>query len=297
LPAWAVPERVAHGEAHGFVAHFLQGAFATLLATPCSAPFLGTAVGFALGRGPADIVAIFAALGIGMSIPYLAVAAWPKLVRHLPHPGRWMLILRAVLGLALVGTAIWFLAVLSVEAGMRVAGAVAVAMAAALIVLGGGRRLAASLRIGAVGALVIAAAVAVSVWTAESSQAKPVSASRDGLWRPFDRAAIDHAIAEGKVTFVDVTADWCLTCKVNEQAVLARDPVAARLSAPDIVAMRADWTRPDPAIAAFLADHGRYGIPYYAVYGPGAPTGIALSELLTDAAVLDALAKAAKPPS
>jgi suppressor for copper-sensitivity B len=297
LPAWAIPEAIAHHEVRGFVAHFLQGAFATLLATPCSAPFLGTAVGFALARGPGEIVAIFAALGTGMAIPYAAVAAWPRLVRYLPHPGRWMLMLRAALGVALVATAIWFLFVLGVEAGMRVAIAVAAAMAAILLVLGVGRRLAAALRIGAVAILVVGAAGAVAGWTMGSSQASPVAAAIDGHWHPFDRAAIDRATAAGKLTFVDVTADWCLTCKVNEQAVLGRGQVASRLDAPDIVAMRADWTRPDPAIAAFLADHGRYGIPFYAVYGPGAPGGIALSELLTDSAVLDALAKAAKPAS
>ena len=297
LPAWAVPGRVAHGEARTHAGHFFQGVFATLLATPCSAPFLGTAVGFALARGPVEIVAIFAALGIGMALPYGAVAAWPRLVRHLPHPGRWMMALRALLGIALVGTAVWLLFVLATEAGIRAAGAVAVAMAAALIVLSAGRRLATGLRIGAVVALVIGSAGAVVAWTSLPSQASSVDAAASSMWRPFDRAAIEQSTAEGKLTFVDVTADWCLTCKVNENAVLARGTVAHRLAEADVVAMRADWTRPDPAISSYLASYGRYGIPFYAVYGPGAPDGIALSELLTESAVLDALAKAAKPAS
>jgi suppressor for copper-sensitivity B len=295
IPRWAVPNSVAHGEARSHIGHFLQGAFAALLATPCSAPFLGTAVGFALARGPGEIVAIFAALGVGMSIPYAAVAAWPRLVRHLPRPGRWMIFLRALLGLALVGTGVWLLFVLAAEAGLPAAGIVAVAMGAALLVLGAGRRLGASLRLAAVAALVVSATGAVLAATSVPSRASSTPRAEDGVWRGFDRSAIDRAVADGKLAFVDVTADWCLTCKVNESAILARGPVARRLSEADVVAMRADWTRPDPAISTYLADFGRYGIPFYAVYGPGAPEGIALPVLLTDGAVLDAIAKAAKP--
>jgi suppressor for copper-sensitivity B len=295
VPIWAVPKSVAHGDARSHAAHFLQGAFAALLATPCSAPFLGTAVGFALARGPGEILAIFAALGLGMSIPYTAVALWPRLVRHLPRPGRWMVILRALLGLALVGTGVWLLFVLMAEAGVPAAGIVAVTMAAALLVLGAGRRLGASLRLAAVVALMVASAGGVIVATVVPSSASTAGAAGSGAWRGFDRAAIDRAVADGKLAFVDVTADWCLTCKVNENAILERGPVAKRLAASDVVAMRADWTRPDPAISNYLAAFGRYGIPFYAVYGPGAPNGIALPVLLTDGAVLDALAKAAKP--
>jgi len=295
IPRWIVPKSVAHGEARSHIGHFLQGAFAALLATPCSAPFLGTAVGFALARGPGEIVAIFAALGVGMSIPYAAVAAWPRLVRHLPRPGRWMVVLRALLGLALVGTGVWLLFVLATEAGLPAAGIVAAAMGAALLVLGAGRRLGASLRLAAVVALVVGATGAVLASTSVPSRASSMPQAENGMWHRFDRAAIDRAVADGKLAFVDVTADWCLTCKVNENAVLARGPVASRLSGADVVAMRADWTRPDPAISTYLADFGRYGIPFYAVYGPGAPEGIALPVLLTDGAVLDAIAKAAKP--
>jgi len=295
LPEWAVPESVAHHEARTHAGHFLQGAFATLLATPCSAPFLGTAVGFALARGAGQIVAIFAALGVGMALPYLAVAAWPRLVRHLPRPGRWMVALRALLGLALVGTALWLLAVLGAEAGTRMAAIVGLLMAAALTVLGAGRRLAASVRAAAVAALV--AAAGVSIWTASPSAAGAAAAPPQDHWQAFDRAAIAGEVAQGKVVFVDVTADWCLTCKLNKRVALDRDAIAVRLAAPGVVAMRADWTRPDASIADYLAGFGRYGIPFDAVYGPAAPGGIALPELLTEDAVRAALDRAAKPKS
>ncbi|HEY1722759.1 MAG TPA: protein-disulfide reductase DsbD domain-containing protein [Magnetospirillaceae bacterium] len=297
LPHWLVPDRVTHHEMRGHVGHFFQGAFATLLATPCSAPFLGTAVGFALARGAIEIVAIFAALGIGMALPYLAVTVWPGLVRHMPRPGRWMIVLKSILGVALIATAGWLLFVMATEAGARAAWIVAALMIAALLVLGVGRRVAAPLRVAAVVVLVIAAAAAVTVWTSVPSEARVADAVTAGKWQPFDRAGIDQAVASGKVVVVDVTADWCLTCKLNKRAVLDRAPVADHLMAPNVVAMLADWTRPDDGIAAYLASFDRYGIPFNAVYGPGAPKGIALPELLTDEAVLDALARASKPAS
>jgi suppressor for copper-sensitivity B len=111
-------------------------------------------------------------------------------------------------------------------------------------------------------------------------------------WARFDPAAIGPAVSRGQVVFVDVTASWCLTCQVNERLVLDKPDVKASLGAGNVVAMRADWTRPDPVIADFLQRYGRYGIPFNVVYGPGAPEGLPLSEVLTTSAVQDALSKA-----
>jgi suppressor for copper-sensitivity B len=137
----------------------------------------------------------------------------------------------------------------------------------------------------------VLATVAVLV-PALHGQAVPTAAPAPNAaahpWRPFDEAGLHRLVAQQKVVFVDVTAAWCLTCKVNELAVLDRAPVADRLRAPGVVTMRADWTRPDPAITAYLQSFGRYGVPFDVVYGPGAPEGIALPELLTQDAVTDA---------
>jgi suppressor for copper-sensitivity B len=116
----------------------------------------------------------------------------------------------------------------------------------------------------------------------------------DARWAAFDEAAIADYVAKGKVVLVDVTADWCITCQANKKLVIDRAPVAGRLAEDDVVAMKADWTNPDPKIADFLGRHGRYGIPFDIVYGPGAPAGIALPELLTAEAVTRALEQAAK---
>jgi suppressor for copper-sensitivity B len=283
---------------HQLIGHFAAGAFATLLATPCSAPFLGTAIGFALARGPLEILSIFLTLGLGMALPYLAIAAFPSLAHHLPKPGAWMLWLRRLLAVVLLGTAGWLLSVLALQSGLSASLAVAGLMTLALLVLALRHLLPSLARMMVVSSLAVAALATTLADLPGASQAAPGSlpAAAKGLWRPFDQAAIGRAVAEGHVVFVDVTAEWCITCQVNKATVVYADPVAKRLKSPDVVAMKADWTNPDDTITAYLASFGRYGIPFNAVYGPGAPDGIALPELLTTEVVLDALDKAARPP-
>ena len=280
---------------------FATGMFATLLATPCSAPFVGTALGFALARGPADIVGVFAALGVGLALPYLAIALAPSLIAWLPRPGAWMVALRRVLGVALAGSAAWLVVVLAGAAGAPAAAGVAAAMVAlaALLALrahaapgpgGTARRLAGIAALALIG---VAFAAPPLLATAPPRVAAPALQTN---WQPFAPDRLVAAMRAGRVVLVDVTADWCLTCKVNKALVLERGAVAAALADGRITGLRADWTRPDPAINDYLASFGRYGIPFDAVYGPGAPDGIALPELLTAEAVLDAVKRAAGKP-
>ncbi len=218
------------------VGDFLSGAFATLLATPCTAPFLGTAVGFALSSDATVIFSIFASMGLGMALPYLLVAVFPALATKMPKPGAWMELLRKLLGFALLATALWLGYVLLV-------------------------------------------------------QLQPPE--RDRRWQPFVEAVIADQVAAGQVVFVDITASWCATCQTNKQLVLYQSPVQERLFGSGVIAMQADWTKPDPAIAGYLKSFSRAGIPFNAVYGPGAPQGLILPELLTSHAVMQALDKAA----
>jgi suppressor for copper-sensitivity B len=227
---------------HKILGAFLTGIFATVLATPCSAPFVGTAIGFALARQPADIFAIFLAMSVGLALPYLAVALVPHLAVMLPRPGRWMVWLKKLLGVSMTATAAWLVWVLA----------------------------------GQVGLLHHAA-------SADQASGEAVH------WQRFDEAAIPGLVASGKTVFVDVTADWCLTCKANKTLVIDRDPVRARLDGGNVVAMVADWTKPNPVIDGYLAKFGRYGIPLNVVYGAKAPQGIALPELLSADSVLHAL--------
>jgi suppressor for copper-sensitivity B len=294
-------DRLAGGPSGPLAGSFVTGMFATALATPCSAPFVGTALGFALAGGPAEILTIFAALGIGLAAPYLVVALFPGLAGRLPRPGRWMATLRRGLGLALAATALWLAVVLAGTAGTPAALGVGAVMALLAVVLAlratrladaphrGAHRLAGA----AAAALVVVAFAAPSLLATPLTRGAPAPAPRSA-WRTFDRARIDALVRDGKVVLVDVTADWCLTCKVNKALVLERGAVATALEEGRVVGLRADWTRPDPAIADYLASFERYGIPFNAVYGPGAPGGIALPELLSAEAVLDALARAGR---
>ncbi len=271
---------------------FATGAFATLLATPCTAPFLGTAVGFALASGPRNILIIFCALGFGMILPYLAIALWPGMATALPKPGRWMVILRHLLGWALALTAAWLIWVLAAQLSPRVAIVIALCMTGVIGLLGlqkiNPQRRFLNYAIG----VFILSAFCLTILEPYAPEAP---AEVDTSWQAFDETAISQDVMDGKTVFVDVTADWCLTCKANKRFILSQDDVKQRLFHTDIVAMQADWTNPNPTIAAFLQKYRRYGIPFNAVFGPGAPQGIVLPELLTHHAVLEALDKAAKP--
>jgi suppressor for copper-sensitivity B len=295
IPVPAFVGRLAGVGSHATLAgQFGTGVFATLLATPCSAPFVGTAVAFALARGPLEIFAIFLALGLGFGAPYLLVAALPAIARLLPRPGRWMIVLRRILGLLLAGTAVWLLTILAGTLGPTAVWVIVGLVLAIAGALWAAHRLPIALRPASPIAVVALALAAFVVPTQiATSRSTPAANEPAGFWKPFDEAAIGRLVAEGKTVFVDVTADWCVTCIVNKQLILESSTVNARLTAPDVLAMQADWTRPDDGIARFLAANNRYGIPFNAVYGPGAPSGIVLPELLTERAVLDALRKAA----
>ena len=301
LPRWAqglaglAQQPAPHAPAHGLAGHFLTGAFATLLATPCSAPFLGTAVGFALARGPGEILLIFATLGLGLALPYLGVAAAPALATRLPRPGHWMVTLRRILGLALAATALWLLSVLAAQVGLApTLGVGALLLALGIVLWLGHARRAGRVPVPALaGALAVAAFVLPTALPTQDAAAVAVApAASDEAWREMDLGLIPALVAEGKVVFVDVTADWCLTCQVNKKLVLDTDEIRARLQSDAVVAMRGDWTLPSEEISRYLESFGRYGIPFDAVYGPGLPDGLALPELLTTDAVRKAIARA-----
>ncbi|WP_299720449.1 protein-disulfide reductase DsbD [uncultured Tateyamaria sp.] len=283
----AVQDRLGAGSTGpGYAADFGTGFLAAVLATPCSAPFLGTAITFALAGTPLNVAVIFTALGLGLALPYLVIAARPEWVHLLPRPGRWMLFVRAGLGCLLLATAVWLLFVLVGVAGALAAAAVFAATAA--LVLGASvqwpkpmlRRV--FLTISFLGAVLSAGLIA-------SPEPPDATANAPSHWQAFEVQNIARHVSEGRVVFVDVTADWCLTCKANKSLVLDRSPVLDRLRDGTVIAMQADWTRPDDTISRFLERHNRYGIPFNIVFGPGAPSGMALSEVLTPASVLNAL--------
>ncbi len=282
--------KLATHNGRGLSGHFWQGAFATLLATPCSAPFLGTAVAFALAAPLPVLWGMFVALGIGMSLPWLLIAAWPALALRLPRPGRWMNSLRLVMGLLMLASSLWLLSLMANHIGgvpTLVVGVIA--LLALLLAVGWqhGVRLAAKLAAATlvlVGVVLLAGSLTAGLWR------QPL---HDNVaWQPLSEEAITQALAQNKRVFVDVTADWCVTCKANKFNVLLRDDVQKALSAEDVVALRGDWSRPSAEISAFLQQRGSVAVPFNQIYGPGSRDGVVLSPLLTRDAVLQTLSAA-----
>ncbi len=309
----------------GLAGHFFSGLFATLMATPCSAPFLGTAIGFGLAQPAPIVFAIFLAAGTGLALPYLILAAAPGAARFFPRPGAWMETLRGVMGFLLAASAVWLLYVLAAQISPeRLAlfevGLLLIALVTWLrhrAAAGGGAEARATGHEGgaaragggalaslvALVALVVVAAGAVGLAASGAGPGDAAGGVRlaaqgrsPGLigWVAFDRARAESLAASGQLVFVDVTADWCFTCKVNERLILDTPEIAGAFAAHHVLPMRADWTNRSDAIARFLADNGRYGIPFYMLYRPGREP-IVFSELPTKTAILAALDTAAAP--
>lgn len=282
--------KLATHNGRGLSGHFWQGAFATLLATPCSAPFLGTAVAFALAAPLPVLWGMFVALGIGMSLPWLLIAAWPALALRLPRPGRWMNGMRLALGLLMLVSSLWLLSLMTNHIGVK-----PTLIVGAILLLG--LLLAVWQRLGARSAGIATASVLVVGGLALLVGSLTANQWRQPLhdniaWQPLSEQAIVQALADNKRVFVDVTADWCVTCKANKYNVLLRDEVQKALSAEDVVALRGDWSRPSESISTFLQQRGSVAVPFNQIYGPGSPDGEVLSPLLTREAVLQALSTA-----
>jgi len=286
LPS-AFNTRLATRSGHGLSGHFWQGAFAPLLATPCSAPLLGTAVAFALAAPLPLLWVMFVALGTGMSLPWLLIAAWPALALKLPRPGRWMNVLRILLGLLMLASCFWLVSLLVSHIGATAA--LTVAAVIALILLASlvkqcGIKLAAM-----VTALLLVCAGGVLL-TGVLSNTPGKRALQDRVnWQPLSEQAIRQALDANKRVFIDVTADWCVTCKANKYNVLLREDVQQALLADDVVPLRGDWSRPSETITHFLQQRGSVAVPFNQIYGPGAPRGVVLSPLLDRTTLLKTL--------
>lgn len=282
--------RLATHNQHGLSGHFWQGAFATLLATPCSAPFLGTAVAFALVAPLPVLWGLFIALGIGMSLPWLLIAGWPSLALRLPRPGRWMNKVRLALGLLMFISCLWLLSLMIPHVGAAMTWGIAAVLLLIMLVAVvryRGWRTAGLLTAGIlllIGAVLLIGSLTANLWR------QPL---QDNVrWQPLSEQAITQALANNKRVFIDVTADWCVTCKANKFNVLMRSDVQKLLQADDVVALRGDWSRPSAEISAFLQKRGSVAVPFNQIYGPGMPHGVILSPLLTRQSVLDNMAEA-----
>jgi thiol:disulfide interchange protein/DsbC/DsbD-like thiol-disulfide interchange protein len=281
----------------GYTGSFFTGVLAVVVATPCTAPFMGAAVGYALGQSSAVTFAVFTALALGLAAPYVALTMQPAWTRVLPKPGAWMEVLRQAVAVPIFATVIWLAWVLAKAYGASVLAAL---LASFLLLAIAGwflGRWPAKRWASGVAAVILLGVVALCVVAPEkltTASATLASSDESGVWQSWSEAAVSRSLAAGQPVFVDFTASWCLSCQVNERAALGRPEVLAAFQARNVVLMKADWTRHDEAITRALTALGRSGVPAYALYAPGQSQPRMLPEVLTPGIMTDALSRLPK---
>lgn len=305
LPGQAMQGAYSLQSRQGFVGSFFSGVLATALATPCTAPLLGPALGYAFTQPAHWVYLFFLMIGAGLSAPYLLLAAFPAWLRILPRPGRWMETFKEFMGFLLLATVVWLLWLFGKTAG-GAEGIIALLAFLVAVALGSwviGRGVTpvssrAKRRFSMVVAVLIVAAG--YMWFPErhvrwlknagASVSNSPSASSDGRWEPFTVERVEELVATNKTVFVDFTADWCVTCKVNEKAVLAHPSVVKSFEEKDVALLKADYTHQPPELTRIIRSFGRAGVPLYLLFPAGdAANPIVLPEALTPAIVLNAL--------
>ncbi len=279
----------------GLAGSFWSGALATIVASPCTAPFMGSALGFALGQPAWVTLLVFSALGLGMAAPYVVLAASPRLLKRLPRPGRWMETFKQALGFPMLATVVFLVWLFGRQTGVN--GMTGLLASLLLVGLGswiygrGGAALVGARRIALLTSAVAFVIAGLALGVAQARAATGPVAELGVGWEPYSEERLAELRRAGTPVFVDFTADWCLTCQVNDRVALGRPAVRERFRKEGVVLMKADWTLRDEKITRALASHGRQGVPVYALYGRDGVVRL-LPELLTPQIVLKALDQA-----
>ncbi len=272
---------------------FFTGVLAVVIASPCTAPFMGAALGFAFTASTPVALLVFAALGLGLALPFLLIGFIPALAQRLPKPGAWMETLKQFLAFPMYLTAAWLLWVLGKQRGIDAVGLALVGLVLLALGLWWYQRLrfrVAPLRRALAVALLLASLVPLALAHRMQPETTDVPTRADVL--PYSAVKLAALRAEGRVVFVDMTADWCVTCKANEKAVLGSEDFRTAMAQADAVYMQGDWTNVDPAITAFLEAHQAVGVPLYVVFPSKGGEGEVLPTVLTRKIVVEALARA-----
>ena len=297
LPGRASNAMESSGSTSGLAGSFFQGVFATLLATPCTAPFLGSALGFAFSQSTTVILAMFAAVASGMAIPYLILSASPGWLKFLPRPGVWMERLKQFMAFPLLATLVWILSILGGQRGTDGViwfCAFLLCLAFACWLLGSFCGPLASRAKRTTVLLFVLATLGLGGWYFLGKKFAQVGLeTMDRIaWVPFSKARVEEELAAGRSVFVDFTADWCITCKFNERTAIDTQAIRAILKEKNITPIKADWTNANPEITAALKSFGRVGVPLYVIYAASNPQApVVLPELLTESLLADALKK------
>lgn len=279
----------------GPMGDFFTGVLACVVASPCVAPFMGAPLAYAFTAAPASAMLVFIVLGLGLALPFLLIGFIPSLARRLPRPGAWMETLKQVLAFPMYATALWLLWVLGKQRGVDAMALVLGGLIVAGLALWWFERSRwRSQRVGSALAAVLLLAALVPVWAVNRIEApgKQAAAAADNVV-DYSPQMLDRLRQDNRVVFVNMTADWCVTCKANERAVLGTHEFQDTLRRTNAVYMRGDYTNVDPEITAFLDEHKAVGVPLYVVYGPGAPPTV-LPTVLTQAIVEEALLRTAR---
>ena len=272
LPEFITSRLAAAKFKSAYIGAFASGVIATIFATPCTAPFLGTAITFAMTAEFMQIMEIFFMIGLGFSSPYILLIISPELLRFLPKPGVWMETFKKILAIAMIITIMWLLSILQSQLGIRAT--IGVLMMLFLIKFTFEQeRINLVLRY--IFAIILFAGAMYLPTTASEEDQAGIN-EQLSLWRSFDNAELERSINQGRIVVVDITADWCMTCKYNKLMLWNRAKTMKLLNDPNIVVMRGDLTRPSHAIHRYLESMRVYGIPFDIVYGPSARHGIIL---------------------
>jgi thiol:disulfide interchange protein DsbD len=282
-----LPSSVASLQArHPVADSFLTGVLAVAVASPCTAPFMGASMGLTATLPAAQALAVFAALGLGLALPYLAASLWPAVARALPRPGVWMDTFRRFMAFPMFATVVWLVWVLGQQSGIDGAASLLILLVSlgllawSLALQGRARRWLGSVATVAVALLLWAFGPHVTRMAEVAAAPANATATAVQGWQPWAPGAAEALVASGRPVFVDFTAAWCVTCQYNKKTTLANAEVLADLQAKNVALLRADWTRRDPAITAALAQLGRNGVPVYVFYRPGKPP-VVLTEVLS----------------
>jgi thiol:disulfide interchange protein DsbD len=278
----------------GATGSFFTGMLAVVVATPCTAPFMAAALGYAATQSAVVSLAIFLSLAVGFALPFLALGFSPSVLKHIPRPGPWMDIFKQVLAFPMFGAALWLVWVLTQQTGpdgLFAILAAALTLAFALWAFGASRN--ATGRGGVVGlasaALGLLLTVLLVLRVGESVATETNASGGSLAYENFSSGRLAELRAAGTPVFVNATAAWCITCLVNEQVALSSEALKERFQEEGIVAVKADWTNQNPEITALLSEYGRNGVPLYLYFSPGADRAEVLPQLLTQAIVLAAL--------
>jgi len=277
----------------GVLGAFFTGVLAVIVATPCTAPFMGAALGYALSQSNVTALLIFIVLGFGMALPWLLISFWPGLSNRLPKPGAWMELTKQILAFPLYATVAWLLWVLSQQVDQASLLVAFMSLVLLSFFLWCWQKLRTNTRLIYKAVLVLLLILTLAATLGQQHAPASASHQTDGDWQAYDPVRLNELQRNGQAVLVNFTAAWCITCLVNEKVAISRPTVQSQLREQGVVYMKADWTNKDPRITEMLNRYGRNGVPLYLLFPGNGQDALVLPNILTVGILTDALQQVA----